>query len=600
MRDFCLSDTYLGLEGQIGKGVVQVLEDLFAGEVATTPYREAALVCGVGWGKSFLASVVLAYLAHRTLCLHDPQAYYGLAPGSKIAMALFAETYNQAHDVVFSEVGARIEHSPWFQEPDRRPDPQVRSVLRFPNGVHIIPLGGKPGRARGFNVLSAVIDEASWLPVVARSQRMAGQTVAGVYDAAEELYNAVVDRMLSRGNERWKRDALLVMISSPRIQADFLEQKITDSESNPLIYGTRQATWEGYQAGELSGETFDDAQIGAVPVEYQERFIRDPVRARRDLGAVPSMAVSGYFPPGLARAAANMERKAPYHMMGPQFWEGQWTGDQRESFEFARSIEQRWREDFRGDPGHVYAMHVDLATKQDRCGIAMGHPDASRLVVDLMVAIEAKDHGGQIEFARVRALILELVQKLSFNVQLITFDGWQSVDSRQILRRHGLRADLLSVDKKMDAYATLLELMTTRRIDYWPDELFMTEVEHLEFVQGKKIDHGPRHGKDLSDAVAGIAMTLTPLLRPGDTASTGVATTASVQGDGEPTVSLHDVIEHAAVHPTDAMLTKRFDVKPGGITEEPADLGIGDGRTEPEKPKQGGKLGSSDSPWVKP
>ncbi|GAH49212.1 unnamed protein product, partial [marine sediment metagenome] len=281
-----------------------------------------------------------------------------------------------------------------------------------------------------------------------------------------------------------------------------------EARANPRIYAVRQPTWEGYQQQELSGQMFQDPELGNVPVEYQDRFTRDPVRARRDLGAVPSEAVAGYFPPGLAAAAADEEREAPYYMAGPHFWRGTWEGEQRDKFVFAESLARRWKPEFKGEPGRQYIMHLDLAATQDRCGIAMGHAERDKVVMDLMMAVEARDHEGQIEFARVRALIFELAQELAFNIRLVTVDGWQSVDTRQILKRHGYRTDLLSVDKDMRAYATLLELMTTRRLSFWRDELFITEVEHLELIDGKKVDHGPRHGKDLSDAVAGVCATL--------------------------------------------------------------------------------------------
>ena len=107
----------------------------------------------------------------------------------------------------------------------------------------------------------------------------------------------------------------------------------------------------------------------------------------------------------------------------------------------------------------------------------------------------------EIDFARVRELIVDL-RRRGFHLAQVSFDGWQSVDSRQILRRQGFRTALVSVDRDLGPYETLKELVNTSRLHLPPYEPLLRELTRLELVAGRKVDH-PRGGsKDAADALA--------------------------------------------------------------------------------------------------
>lgn len=108
--EFVTSPLYLGLGSRVYPVVLQTLEEVFAGH-----YNEAAICWGIGSGKSFFSSLAISYLLHRTLCLRDPQAYYGLAPGSAIAFLNMSASAGQAQRVVFNEIKQRVSASPWFR-----------------------------------------------------------------------------------------------------------------------------------------------------------------------------------------------------------------------------------------------------------------------------------------------------------------------------------------------------------------------------------------------------------------------------------------------------------------------------------------------------
>ncbi len=293
ISDFVASDTYLGLREEACSAVKQALGEIFQ---PGRCYDEAALSWGIGAGKSFLCSVAIAYMVFRTLCLRDPQAYYGLAPGSTISFINFSVSAAQAAQVVFSEVTKRIDTAPCFQTEGFQHDTSITSMLRWPEkNVIVAPGNSRETSALGLNILGAVVDEASWLDVVERTIRQAGRAAGGEYDAAEELYDALVGRVGKRGNENWRRHSLFFMISSPRYVDDFVSRKMGEAEINPRIYASTLPSWEGTSKPSLSGETFPDPICGQVPVEYHPEFIRNPERARRDYGAIPSAVIDAYF-----------------------------------------------------------------------------------------------------------------------------------------------------------------------------------------------------------------------------------------------------------------------------------------------------------------
>lgn len=105
-----------------------------------------------------IASIVLPYLAHWTLCLKDPQAFFDLLPGSRIAFMQMSTSEKQALEVVFGDIKARIKHSPWFQ---KHPfDPAFKNQLRFEKDIWIIPGDSSDLTFEGYNILGGIIDEA--------------------------------------------------------------------------------------------------------------------------------------------------------------------------------------------------------------------------------------------------------------------------------------------------------------------------------------------------------------------------------------------------------------------------------------------------------
>lgn len=153
--------------------------------------------------------------------------------------------------------------------------------------------------------------------------------------------------------------------------------------------------------------------------------------------------------------------------------------------------------------------HIDLALKHDRAGLAVCHIEDGRVVFDLVHYFELSDFRGEaeIDLEHIRNVLLAMKQA-GANFRLVSFDGFQSADSRQLLRKQGIPTEYHSVDRNTESYDVLKELVYAGQVSLPETErsrVFDHEARRLELIDGKKVDHPPRGSKDVSDAVAGAA-----------------------------------------------------------------------------------------------
>ena len=95
----------------------------------------------IGVGKTYMADMAMAYMLYRLSCYHNPQLEYDLAPGSSIVFIQQSITQNLAKKVVFDQFSGRLKNSPYFMKHFHF-DPKVKSELRFPKNIYVLPVGG--------------------------------------------------------------------------------------------------------------------------------------------------------------------------------------------------------------------------------------------------------------------------------------------------------------------------------------------------------------------------------------------------------------------------------------------------------------------------
>ncbi len=454
-----------------------MLKDIFEGG-----YSEAVIDGAIGIGKSFISSVALAYMLYQLGCLKDPLTFYGMRDD----MYLMNMSTNEQHarNVIFTYIKARIDESPWFL--NRFPyNPKITSQLDFPNRIHLIPGNSSDTFFEGYNIFGGIIDEAD---AHDRTEEK---------DFAREGYNAIKQRIKSRFGDK----GLLFVIGSPKTVDGFLLERVEEAKDEPKTFSAVVPYWECANPAvhKYSGETFPFRGLN-VPVEHRDEFDRDPERALRDIAARPSLSLEPFFSmPERITENANYDRVWP-------------------TVQDSKGNDLKILPEFRPQMYVPYVVHVDLGVNKkggDAAGFAMGHISGwdtyegepfPKITLDLIMRITAKP-GGEIQISDMRKMIYDLVDR-GFNIERVTYDGWQSYESIQQLNKRGIKADILSVDREMGPYESLKEAIYAKRLDYYPHPWLLDELPKLNLVNGKKVDHPPKGTKDVSDACAGVVFSL--------------------------------------------------------------------------------------------
>ncbi len=439
-------------------------------------YRVLVLVCGMRSGKGVLGSIIAWYAAHELLAMEDPQAFLGLAPNQEIQILNVAASRAQAKNNVFKHIADRLNSGgEWFAE--IRKQAKITGLeIRLPKNIVIRCGHSKASTLVGATSYVVILDE------LARFKDTDGR------DNADEVYEK-----LSATTATFPERARILVLTSPQWEADksmrLLEEALTiDEEDRPLyphMYALQMATWE--------------ANRNLEQQDLWERFAgaANPTAFWRDFGARPPRAVQAYYPdPDRWVRQADPERQHPFDEHG------------------------RMADWFRPCCDSRRFVHVDLGLSRDACGFAMAHkpvpgcpcyqgkgaasnPKAKKVVLDLCGAFRPGP-SGEISFESVRQLIRDL-QDRGFNIKGggVTFDGWQSVDSQQTLKREGYRTATLSVDRDLVAHDTLQELINTDQLSFYELPVLIKEAGQLQLRKGSKVDHPAGGSKDVVDAVAG-------------------------------------------------------------------------------------------------
>lgn len=517
-----LGPNYLNVEKWTRKRIREELSHIMGEEVRfdkPTTYQLAMITGGIGIGKTTVASIVLPYLVHWCLCLKDPQDFFGLMPGSRIAFMQMSTSEQQAKEVVFGDIKARINHSPWFQKHPQ--DPKFQNQFRFEKDIWILPGDSAETTFEGYNILGGILDEAD-------SHKITIKT-----DYAEQGFNTIFSRMTSRFQDK----GFLLVIGQMKSSSGFAARKFAELTDDPDAYAVRLAIWDSmgrdFYADSETGEykTFhydtkrkqvvptevaklvtDGANLIEIPALYLKDFRNNPEKALKDLAGIPPAVGDPFISLSYKIEEAEVRWDLRHDHLGqPMLADGRiapWLKAQN-------SLKR--------------VIHLDLAYSGDgdALGLAMGHvPEVVEIdgelkpyiVIDLLVRMKALP-GSEIFLGDVRRLIYALKDDLKFRVHTVTMDGFESTDTRQQLERRRFHSEYVSIDKTKLPYHDLREAIYEDRIEfprymvrYRAEDTELTDVVYKELTEltdeGKKIDHPQKGSKDVADAIAGVCYTL--------------------------------------------------------------------------------------------
>lgn len=549
IEQFVTDTYYLGntcdtLYPQLKKDLTELFQD--------GTYREVVFTGSIGWGKTFAASIGVCYMLHLLGCMRDPHRSFGIAANSNISIVCLSVNEILATKVAYENIATKIEASPWFQE--HFPFKKTKKELRFPRKVWVAARATTDSSVLGLNVIGGLLDETNFM----HKSQSKDDPRFNLDGQAQNLYNAMQRRMKSRFERKGQLPGILFVVSSKQTEDDFTARRVRESAGDPTIFIRDYALWDVKPREYYSGEWFhvlvgnessptrilrdeEDPKIVSrsmgegcimlpIPEEHRMDFERDLDGSVRDLAGVATVAVSPYISQREAiEEAINHTRVHP-------FTSESWDPTQPGRFLWEKMISMQSERDY-GDtftainrpvlnphaPRHI---HIDPSLRGDCTGFCMGHiggwRDVKRraddgahyaerapiIIVDAVLRI-VPPVGGEIQLGDLRRLIYQLTEK-GYLVTKVTMDSWQSAEAIQKLQQKGYNAEVLSVDRTMSPYEVLKEALYDRRVELYDYPPLIRELRELEHDRVKrKVDHPARGSKDVADALAGIAFSLT-------------------------------------------------------------------------------------------
>ena len=171
------------------------------------------------------------------------------------------------------------------------------------------------------------------------------------------------------------------------------------------------------------------------------------------------------------------------------------------------------------NPRLIRWAHIDLALTRDSAGIAVGHcsefievKGEQKPVIKIDAVLEiVPPKTGEIDYSKIRSFLYKL-RDAGMNLRFVSFDGYQSADSRQILATQGFTTGVVSMDRTTEPYDYLRDAIYDDRLHLPKHDKLREELLKLEFnAKRQKVDHpaqGRLGSKDLADAVASVVYQL--------------------------------------------------------------------------------------------
>ena len=520
VETFVTSREYLNLKWNGRTGCRPKILDII-NRVSDDKVREAMLLLGKGSGKDFACSIMQLYGIYKCLCMIDPQAYYGLAPGSPIYFINVARNEGQAKNVFFKQFVGMLNNCPWFQNKHEEPTGQV---VVFDKGVTALSGNSQGFSWLGYNTLQWIGDELAFF--------LENDNDENSESKAEECWEAAYGSCQTRFGDHYK----MIGITTPRHEDDFTMKKFGELEGRTDGYAVKGATWDINPL-----QTKDD---------YKYALARNFRRTMRDFGAEPMGVIESFWsePDFVEENVCEICKACPVYTNRTISTDEYACRDYPDCRANGYAGNGEWHDWFLPEPDAEYCMHFDLSKNKDKLAWGIGHcsghvkieldkyeiadnlnknskdvklediPEEDRIVDKAMIKLDGMGWVNPSHQDRDPALLKNreiyyqaILDKLilhlkdrGFNIKKITFDQFQSHYMIQKLRDLSFEVDLLSMDRTDEVPVNAKNAFVENRVEYSYDKILCGEARKLKYIRGKKVDHPEKGSKDSWDSASGI------------------------------------------------------------------------------------------------
>jgi hypothetical protein len=471
---------------------------------------------GKGAGKDHTSRIMSLRVVYLLLCLKSPQAYFGMPEQDTIHVLNVASSAGQASRAFFAPLRRAVSRpGNWFQDISeavvassarrRESAKALLNLVRFDKNVEAVSGHSDADTQEGLNLILGVADEVDGFKSRAELERERGARQRESASSAEAILQMLQTSASTRFPEVYKN----VRISYPRYLGSTIQKLTAQAREDNARYGKDS---RHYVSGPLA--TWD-VNPRVSRENYKQDYRDDPVLAQAKYECKPSRAVNPYFSNEIALRACSLRVEHPPLVV---------SGYARDAnswyplYNFSRELKPI--------RGANYGIHADLAKNGDRAGVAMSHirkmeeitvlgvgpkgedvpltESRPRIRVDFACAYSSDASAvppREIQLRWFRMLVLDL-RRRGFNIRLASCDGYNSVDTFQVLEAHGIPVKIQSTDRTEQHWQSLRDLAYEGRLEMALDELLLGELLGLSRLPNGKIDHLGDSSKDVADAVA--------------------------------------------------------------------------------------------------
>eukprot|EP00435_Cladocopium_sp_Y103_P078916 s1_g2655.t1 len=375
----------------------------------------------------------------------------------------------------------------------------------------------------GQAIVSAILDEVNFMSVIENSKQVPGpRGLGGRFDQAEISYTNITRRKKGRFPVEGFSPGVINVLSSTRYKDDFMDRRMAEVEKNkePRVIIRRRKQYEAnprfqrekqktfkvlvgtdryptriLKRGEKAGRDYPKgAQIENIPIEYKPDFQSNPDGSLRDVVGISTDTLAPFI--------------TQRHKVLESVVRGKDNGllpfvDEQNVDLSLHGMPQIEEDELPEDLSVPRFVHIDLSRVKDRCGIAMVKVKGMNAVprqdvvehlpyYQCEMAISLKpSQGAEVDIAEVRKWVMLLKNFYGFNIHTISYDGFDSAESIQILRKAGMASKVVSMDRTPEPYEQLRAAIYEDRFDMVDNDLARLEIVNLEKNEktGKVIDH---------------------------------------------------------------------------------------------------------------
>jgi hypothetical protein len=455
-------------------------------------YNELAVNAGQRSGKSAVTTMIAAYILHMYLKLGKPNDLLGIRPNEVLHGTFLALTLGQARENLWDPFYGYITESPWFKNYHRLLrhyeklyGEQLFSIkemfVRYRHRNMLwYPATPDQRTLRGRTRIFAAIDELGWFDNN-RDTKKVKDNAHGVYTAASNSLATArqAERRLIKMDFDRPVTGYMVNVSSPSSIRDKICELVRLSVGSKKLLGLHKPTWK------MNPNLPFDSDI------IQEYFRRDPIAAKRDLGAEPSLSAHPFIANSQFILNAIREKGRnwiKYRLKIEIFGKGKLA-------KRYRTAEIQAVQDKNNNPS---VMAVDAGLTNNSFALTIGSIHDGIPHIDLIIEVQPLPGIPVSHTLLYTDIILPLIEKR--NVRVLLADRWNSVklledalrqcpEQLKIAKQYSLKyTDMVATRDDIEMKNLMIPIPEThpctieQLIDHNPDD-------YPKCFEGRPVDH---------------------------------------------------------------------------------------------------------------